>query len=161
MDHKNRFFIICICFVICAITLYGCHKRGTRSLLALELALKNRGYNGFYFKTGDGPEKLVLKPLNINEILLYVDNEISALVLNFYTKEHAQQESKDMSKGLISVFEFIEKTSGKSMDIEKMEENTLVNNCAVLMYHPLTEKPQDEFVALFKEYTAPVAAKEE
>lgn len=158
MNTKTYLIILCICISLSTVFLSGCYSRGTRSLLALELALKNRGYNGFYFKSGDGPEKLILKPFNINEILLYIDNEISALVFNFYTEEHAQQESKDMSEGLSTVFAFIQKTAGKPMDIEKMKENTLINHTALLMYQPLTEKPQDEFVTMFRKYTAPLDA---
>ena len=45
--------------------------------------------------------------------------------------------------------------------IEIMKENTVINNTAVLMYQPLTENPQDEFVALFKEHTEPFEEKEE
>jgi hypothetical protein len=133
----------------------GCHERGTRSLLSFELALKNRGYNGFYFKTGDGPEKMILKPFDINEILLYVDNEISALVINFYTPAQAERNSENITEKLSSVFAFIQKATDKEIDVEKMKENTIIHYSALLMYHPLTGKPQDEFVALFKEYTQP------
>ncbi|MBN2441339.1 MAG: hypothetical protein JXJ04_08330 [Spirochaetales bacterium] len=158
MNGKYSIFVI---FIILVVIGTGCHERGTRSLFSFELALKNRGYNGFYFKSGDGPEKMILKPFDINEILLYVDNEISAVVINFYTKELAEQNSEDMSQQFGAVFTFIQKAAGKDLNFEKMKENTIINNTAVLMYQPLTGKPQDEFVALFKEYTMPVEKEEE
>ena len=86
MDNQKNLYRIYMFFIIIIIILVNCHVRGTRSLMAFELALKNHGYNGFYFKSGDGPQKLILKPFNINEILLYIDNEISAVVINFYTE---------------------------------------------------------------------------